>query len=60
MTSVLFVHREDLNREGFDKQKETIRYPDLNSHAWRIVKNYDMVIFVDDDGSHHVIKNRYA
>lgn len=60
MTRVLFVHREDLNREGFDKEKENLEYPDLNSNAWMATREYDMVIFVDDDGSHQVLKNRYA
>ena len=60
MTTVLFVHREDLQRHKLSSSKEDITYIDLTVEAWARVRIFDMVIFVDNDGTHKVLKNRYG
>ena len=61
MTSVLFVHREDLDRgTRHTLSKEEISFSDLKTDVWRRIIDFDMVIFVDDDKSYKVLKNRFG
>ena len=60
MTRVLVLNRNDVNRLARAKDINNLTYTDFLSVPGLAMREHDMVIFMDTDGSSRILKNRYV
>lgn len=58
--TTMTIGREQMLDSKKDKDVESIEYVDFRIPYIKQMKNYDFTIFIDDDGSTKVVKNRFG